>query len=613
MYGVAVGEEARFRKKDILLGPGVNIYRTPLNGRNFEYMGEDPFLASVMVVPYIQGVQSNGVAACVKHFALNNQEERRDDINVEVSDRALQEIYLPAFKAAVQQGGAWSIMGSYNQLRGQHCCHNDFLLNQLLKKDWGFDGVVVSDWGGAHNPRQAAMNGLDIEMGSYSNGTISGSKFGYDDYNLAKPFLEALKKGEVPMSVLDDKVRRILRLNLRTNMSPNRPLGRYGCEDHSTAARTIGEEGIVLLKNTGNVLPLVPGSVKRIAVIGENATRNLMQGGGSSELKVKYAVSPLDALKACYGSEVVRYSLGYASGKANYDRVVPSTLNVDSLRAEAVENARSADVVLYFGGLNKNHFQDCEGADRKSFDLPFGQDALISALTAVNKKVVVVLLSGNAVAMPWVNQVPALVQGWYLGSETGNALAAVLSGTVNPSGKLPFSFPKKLTDNAAHSFGPTSYPGVDGTQHYLEDILVGYRWFDTKKIAPQFAFGHGLSYTTFAYGKPVSDLKTYRPNAVITVRTTLTNTGSRDGSEVVQLYASQVKPSVMRPVKELKAFRKVFLKAGENRTVELTLPARSLGFYDETTKDWKLEAGNYLLTTAASSADPKGSVSIVIR
>jgi len=612
LYGVAVGEEARFRKKDILLGPGVNIYRTPLNGRNFEYLGEDPFLSATMVVPYIKGVQSNGVAACVKHFALNNQEDHRDNINVEVSDRALFEIYLPAFKAAVTKGGAWSIMGSYNQLRGQHCCHNDFLLNQVLKKDWGFDGVVVSDWGGAHIPMQAAMNGLDIEMGSYTNGKVSGSKFTYDDYNLAQPFLDALKKGQVPMSVLDDKVRRILRLNMRTNMSANRPFGRYGCDSHSAAARKIGSEGIVLLKNVGNLLPIVPGSAKKIAVIGENATRNLMQGGGSSELKVKYVVSPLEGLTNVYGKEAVTYSQGYSSGSPNYDRETNTKLNADSLIAAAVESAKTADVVIYVGGLNKNHFQDCEGADRKSFDMPFGQDKLINALLAVNKKLVVVLMSGNAVAMPWVDQVPALVQGWYLGSETGNALADVLSGAVNPSGKLPFSFPKKLADNAAASFGMISYPGDGVNQKYLEDILVGYRWFDTKKIVPQFAFGHGLSYTTFVYGKPASDQKTYDKDASIKVTLTLKNSGLRDGAEVVQLYASQVKPSVMRPVKELKAFQKVFLKAGETKNVDLTVAAKDLAFYDEVSKGWKLEAGKYVLSTAASSADVKGSITIEI-
>jgi beta-glucosidase len=611
-YGVSIGEEARYREKDILLGPGVNIYRTPLNGRNFEYMGEDPFLASKMVVPYIQGVQQNGVAACVKHFALNNQEEWRGHIDVQLSDRALYEIYLPAFKAAVQEAGVWSVMGSYNQFRGQHCCHNDLLLNKILKKDWGFDGVVVSDWGGAHDVRQAALYGLDIEMGSYSNGLNSGKAFAYDDYCLADPFLEGLKKGDVPLSVVNDKARRILRLSFRTNMMPDRPFGRFVCEDHSVAARKIASEGIVLLKNAGNLLPIVPGTLKKIAVIGENATKSLTKGGGSSELKVNYEVSPLEGMQKAYGKDVISYSMGYASGPFAWGREVPSKLNADSLMRAAVETARNADLVVFVGGLNKNSFQDSEGDDRMSFELPFAQDKLIEAILAVNKKVVVVLLSGNAVALPWLEKVPALVQGWYLGSEAGNALADVLSGTVNPSGKLPFTFPKRLEDNGAHSFGTISYPGDSVKEEYLDDILVGYRWHDTKKIAPQFAFGYGLSYTTFEFGKPNTDAQAYSPDALIRVSVPLTNTGLKDGAEVVQIYATQKKPSVLRPAKELKAFRKVFLKAGESQVVELEIKAKDLAFYDETLHDWKLEAGDYVLRVGSSSATLKGPMNIRI-
>ncbi len=611
-YGISVGEEARYREKDILLGPGLNIYRTPLNGRNFEYMGEDPFLASRMAVPYVKGVQSNGVAVSVKHFALNNQEDHRDIINVKVSDRALHEIYLPAFKAAVQEGGAWTIMGSYNQFRGEHCCHNDLLLNKILKKDWAFDGVVVSDWGGAHNTKQAAMNGLDIEMGSYTNGLTTGTRSAYDNYYLAAPFLELIKNGSVPMSVLDDKARRILRLQMRTNLAANRPFGRFVCEDHSAVARRIASEGIVLLKNEKNLLPLIAGSYKKILVVGENATRSLTKGGGSSELKVAYEVSPLDALTRVYGKDVVRYSKGYASGSPTYGRVLETSDNAQTLMSDAVMQAREADVVVFVGGLNKNHQQDCEGGDRISMDMPFGQDKLLDSILLVNKKVVVVLLSGNAVKMPWINRVPALLQGWYLGSEAGNALADVLSGAVNPSGKLPFSFPKNLGDNAAQSFGKMSYPGDGKNQQYLEDILVGYRWFDAKKIAPQFAFGYGLSYTRFAYGKPASDKKSYTKDDQIRVELTLKNSGDKDGAESVQLYAAEAKPTVMRPVKELKAFQKVFLKAGEVQTVTLTLNAKDLAYYDEQSQAWKLNTGAYTLYTAASSADVKGSVEIRI-
>jgi len=611
-YGIAIGEEARYRRKDVLLGPGVNIYRTPMNGRNFEYMGEDPYLASVMVVPYIQGVQQNGVAACVKHYALNNQEEYRGHINVNLSDRALHEIYLPAFKAAVVEGKVWSIMGSYNQLRGEHCCHNDLLLNKILKTDWKFDGAVITDWGGAHDTHQAIMNGLDIEMGSYTNGLSSKAKFGYEDYYLANPFLDLLKKGEVPVSLLDDKAARILRLIFRTAMAPDRPYGRFVNPDHSATALKVAEEGIVLLKNDKQFFPVPAGKYRKIAVIGENATRSVTEGGGSSTLKVKYEVSPLEGLMEKYGKEQIVYSQGYASGPSMYDSEEPSTMNTDSLFKTAVETAKTADVVFFIGGLNKNHFQDSEGGDRKTYELPFGQDKLIEAILKVNKNVAVMLISGNAEAMPWIKEVPAIVQTWYLGSEGGNAIAAVLSGAANPSGKLPFSFPKKLEDNAAHSFGELSYPGDSINQFYKEDILVGYRWFDTKKIAPQFAFGYGLSYTTFEYGKITTDKKSYAADETIKVSFTLKNSGKVDGAEAVQVYASQPKATVMRPVKELKAFTKVLLKAGETKTVELEVKVIDLAFYNETTKGWTVEPGEFVLRNAASSAEVKSSVSIQV-
>jgi len=612
-YGQAVGEEARFRNKTILLGPGVNIYRTPMNGRNFEYMGEDPLLASLMVAPYVQGVQSNGVATCVKHFALNNQETDRDNINVTVSDRALYEIYLPAFKAAVQQGGAWSIMGSYNQYKGEHCCHNDVLLNQILKKEWGFDGVVVSDWGGAHNTKQAALNGLDIEMGTYTNGMTTGRNNSYAFYYLAKPFLTLLKSGEVPQSVVDDKARRVLRLIFRTTFSANRPFGRFVCEDHSRVARQVGGEGIVLLKNQQGLLPMPKGKFKTIAVIGDNATRSLTKGGGSSELKVKYEVSPLEALKAAYGAANVFYSQGYSAGSYQWGRENSSKLNPDTLLKAAVELAKRVDVVILVGGLNKNHLQDCEGGDRKSYGLPFGQEKLIEELTNVNKNIVVVLASGNAVAMPWLDKVKAVVQAWYIGSEAGNALADVLTGAVNPSGKLPFTFPVRIEDNGAHQFGALSFPGEKGQQTYKDDILVGYRWHDTKRIAPLFAFGFGLSYTTFEYGKLQAASGTYKSGKTIRLTMTLKNTGKVDGAEVVQVYASQKKPSVLRPLKELKAFKKVFLKAGEQQTVTLEVPTNQLAFYDEAKHAWKLDPDTYTLHCAASAGDIKSKVDVVVQ
>ena len=613
-YGKAIGEEARYREKDVLLGPGVNIYRTPMNGRNFEYMGEDPYLASVMCVPYIQELQKNGVAACVKHYALNNQELWRGHIDVNLSDRALYEIYLPAFKAAVEEGGAWSIMGAYNKIRGQHACHNDFTLNKILKDDWKFDGCVITDWGGAHDTYEAAVNGLDIEMGSYTNGLTSESVFTYNDYYLANPYLQMLKDGKVPMSTIDDKASRILRLIFRTAMNRQKPYGSVATEEHYAAAREIGNEGIVLLKNApvikkgAPLLPIDAAKYQNILVVGDNAVRLLNQGGGSSELKVKDMVSPLDGLRAVYGDKVA-YAKGYAAGRPMYGRAdeIPQNV-VDSLRAEAVEMAKKADLVVLVGGLNKNHFQDCEGGDRLEYGLPFGQDELIEALLGVNKNLVLVLLSGNAVEMPWVSRVPAIVQGWYLGSMGGKSLADILSGAVNPSGKLPFSFPAKLMDCGAHAFDELSYPGDSIKQEYKEDILVGYRWHDIKKIPALFPFGHGLSYTTFAYGKPVVSAKTMTADGTLTVTVAVKNTGSIAGKEIVQLYIGDDKCSVLRPVKELKHFAKVALAPGEEKNVTFTLTPDDLKFYDEASAAWKYEPGKFKAYVCASSADVRGVV-----
>ena len=614
-YGKAIGEEARYREKDVLLGPGVNIYRTPMNGRNFEYMGEDPYLAGVMCVPYIQELQKNGVAACVKHYALNNQELWRGHIDVNLSDRALYEIYLPAFKAAVEEGGAWSIMGAYNKIRGQHACHNDFALNKILKGDWKFDGCVITDWGGAHDTYEAAVNGLDIEMGSYTNGLTSESVFTYNDYYLASPYLQMLKDGKVPMSTIDDKASRILRLIFRTAMNRQKPYGSVATEEHYAAAREIGNEGIVLLKNApvikkgAPLLPIDAAKYQNILVVGDNAVRLLNQGGGSSELKVKDMVSPLDGLRAVYGDKVA-YAKGYAAGRPMYGRAdeIPQNV-VDSLRAEAVEMAKKADLVVLVGGLNKNHFQDCEGGDRLEYGLPFGQDELIEALLGVNKNLVLVLLSGNAVEMPWVSRVPAIVQGWYLGSMGGKSLADILSGAVNPSGKLPFSFPAKLTDCGAHAFDELSYPGDSIKQEYKEDILVGYRWHDTKEIPALFPFGHGLSYTTFTYGKPVASAKVMAADGTLTLTVAVKNTGSVAGKEIVQLYIGDDKCSVLRPVKELKHFAKVALAPGEEKNVTFTLTPDDLKFYDEASAAWKYEPGKFKAYVCASSADVRGIVS----
>lgn len=611
-YGNALGEEAVYRGKDVMLGPGVNIYRTPLNGRNFEYMGEDPYLAGEMVVPYIRDMQKNGVAACVKHYALNNQEQWRGHINVELSDRALYEIYLPAFKKAVEEGKAWTLMGSYNKIRGQHACHNDLMLNKILKGDWGFDGVVVTDWGGAHDTREAALNGLDVEMGSYTNGLTSESDFGYDDYYLARPFLDMIRKGEVPESVLDDKVRRILRLQFRTAMNRKKPFGSVATPEHYAVAEEIGNEAVVLMKNAPvkgqRLLPIQADRYNRILVVGDNAVRRLNEGGGSSELKVKDYVSPLQAMKDLYGSKI-EFTQGYAAGRPMYGRIdtIPQH-TVDSLRNRAVEMAREADLVVIFGGLNKNHFEDCEGGDRLQYGLPFGQPELIEEIAEVNPNVVLVLISGNAVEMPWDKDVPAILEGWYLGSMGGKSLVSVLSGKVNPSGKLPFSFPVKLEDNSAHHFGAISYPGDSINERYLDDVLVGYRWHDTKKIPARYSFGHGLSYTTFAYGKPSASVKVIRPGESFTVSVPVTNTGDREGKETVQLYISDEKASVLRPVKELKGFEKISLAPGETKTVTFTVKPSDLEFYSESAGKWTSEPGKFKALIGSSSTDIRATV-----
>ena len=617
LYGQALAEEALYREKDVMLGPGVNIYRTPLNGRNFEYMGEDPCLAGEMVVPYIRGMQRNGVAACVKHYALNNQEVWRGHIDVQLSDRALREIYLPAFEKAVKEGGAWSIMGSYNKVRGQHACHNDLLLNKILKDEWGFDGVVITDWGGAHDTREAALCGLDLEMGTYTNGLTSESAFTTDQYYLANPYKELLLKGDLPMEGLDDKVRRLLRLNFRTAARRLKPYGSIASPEHYAIAEAIGDEAVVLLKNdapgkkkkgAAPLLPIDAAKYDRILVVGENATRNLMEGGGSSDLKPKDIVTPLDGLRALYGDKI-EYTPGYKSGKPMYGKVEKIRAAVtDSLRRRAVEMAREADLVIFVGGLNKNHGQDCENGDREEYALPFGQPRLIDDLAEVNPNLVVVLLSGNAVEMPWASKVPAIVQGWYLGSMAGKSIASVISGKVNPSGKLPFSIPVKLEDNGAHHFGTISYPGDSIRQEYLEDILVGYRWHDTKKIPALYPFGHGLSYTTFDYGKPTLSSPTLSPDGSLTLSIPVSNVGKQAGKETVQLYVSELSPRLTRPAKELKAFEKISLAPGQTKVVHFTVTPDMLRYYDPDTSAWRADPGKYRLLIGSSSTDLRGSI-----
>ena len=634
LYGESLGEEARYRGKDMILGPGVNIYRTPLAGRNFEYMGEDPWLASRMVVPYVQGLQSKGVASCVKHYALNNDEEYRHQVNVVVSDRALHEIYLPAFRAAVTEGKAWGIMGAYNLYKNQHNCHNEVMLNRILKGDWQYDGVVVSDWGGCHDSEQAIFNGLDMEFGTWTDGLTMGRTNAYDTYYMAEPYKKLIREatGERRanlLKALDEKVRRVLRLYFRTTMNNHRAQGFLCSDDHYAAARKIAGEGIVLLKNSPvadlsaknkkaqkPLLPLNLANCKKVLVVGENAIKMMTVGGGSSSLKVQREVLPLDGLQELVNRQSVNCQLDYARGYVgdtvqSYDgvtvgRSLYETRSADELISEAVAKAKDADVVIVFGGLNKSNYQDSEGHDRKSFDMPYAQNRLVESLLDVNPRVVFVNISGNAADMPWIGRVPAVVQGWFLGSESGHALADVLTGAVNPSGKLPFTWYRSLEQCGAHALN--TYPGtwradkkiID--EEYKEDIFVGYRWTDRlKKEKPLFAFGHGLSYTTFRLGKATADKTSVQQGGSITFTVPVTNTGDRAGSETVQLYIHDVKSSVERPVKELKAFQKVYLQPGETRNVTLTIGTDALSFYDEQSSQWRAEAGDFdaLIGTAS--------------
>lgn len=624
LYGKSLGEEARYRKKDVLLGPGVNIYRTPLNGRNFEYMGEDPYLAAKMVVPYIKGLQSNGVAACLKHFALNNNEVNRHTSNVIVDDRALYEIYLPAFKEAVDSG-VWSVMGAYNLYKDQHLCHNQYILNDILKGEWGFDGAVISDWGGTHDTEQAIHNGLDLEFGSWTDGLSQGTNNAYDNYYLAMPYLKLIKAGKVGTKELDEKARRVLRLMYRTVMDNNRPYGSLCSPEHSEAARHIGEEGIVLLANRGNVLPMKLDGRKKVAVIGENAIKMMTVGGGSSSLKAKYEISPLDGLrKRLAGKADVVYARGYVGDTTGEYNGVTTGQNLaddrtpEQLIAEAVDVAKDADYVIFVGGLNKDNHQDCEDSDRAGLELPYNQDAVIEALAAVNPNLVVVNISGNAVAMPWVDKVPAIVQAWFLGSEGGNALASVLTGDVNPSGKLPMTFPARLSDVGAHAVG--QYPGTprnDGSNivdiEYREGIFVGYRWADKNKIQPLFPFGHGLSYTTFDYGKATIDKTEGSADDVFTVSIPVTNTGDRAGREIVQLYVSDLKTTLPRPVKELKGFKKISLEPGQTETVTFEISRGDLSYFDADKHAWVVDPGKFEALVGASSRDIRSKVAFKVK
>lgn len=730
LHGEVLGAEARERGKDIILGPGINLVRTPLCGRNFEYYSEDPFLVSALVVPAIEGIQSQGVAACVKHFACNNQELDRNGVDARPDERTLRELYLPGFEAAVLRGGVHTIMGAYNLVRGQHACHHEHLINRVLKGEWGFAGSVISDWGGTYSTYEAARFGLDVEMGT-------GER--WDAYHLASRFLEAIRAGHLDADLARDKARRNLSVMVATGvLDPDtRPRGERNTPRHQAAARRIAQEAVVLLKNDGGALPLPP--LKRLLVVGENATLAHHAGGFSSGVRAFREVTPLEGLQAALGEQVeISYLRGYpdvaagadldpallalADAKAGtrgwtvafYDHpwangtpkaVQPSekvdldwsagrpfpflvarncsvgyrtvfspavsgtyrfvlhganraSLSVDgrqvilrwetegpdvvtadvaleagracgidvcfrpdaddaknTLRLRVIlpgagadgagrhallDAARKADAVVFVGGLT--HQDDTEAGDRRDLTLPHGQDELITAIAEANPRTIVALIAGSPVAMPWIDRVPAVVFAWYGGGEGGHALADVLTGKVNPSGRLPFTFPRQLSDSPAHAID--DYRA--GVCDYKEGVFVGYRWHDARDIAPLFCFGHGLSYTRFEY----SDLAVTKNGDAVTVACTVTNAGTAAGAEVVQCYVGDDEASVARPPRELKGFRKVRLEPGASERVELNLDARAFAFWSERTNGWLVEPGSFTISTGASSRDLRLSAKI---
>ena len=613
--GEVLGEEARWRKKDVLLGPGVNIIRSPLCGRNFEYMSEDPYMNSVLAVAYIKGLQSRDVACSVKHFAVNNQETNRTTVDVECSERALREIYLPAFKAAVQEGGALTVMAAYNKFRGEFCAENNYLVRKILRNEWGFDGVYVTDWGAAHSTVPSMEAGLDLEMGTLIDK--------YEDWYYANPLIEAVKSGKVPMSLVDEKVGDVLRVMIKTNvLDPKKRFGpgSMNTKEHQQATYDAAAEAIVLLKNQNNLLPLDFSSINSLAVLGDNATRKHSNGGLSSEIKAVYEVTPLEALRAKWGDKVdIRFAQGYeklstfvegSNNGQSSGTFSSKTQESDALLKEAVEVARTSDVALLVCGLN--HDYDTESFDRLNMDIPYGQVELIQEVVKANPRTIVVMIAGSPLNMAAVDICsPAIVWAWFNGMEGGNALVDVLSGKVNPSGKMPFTTPVSLDQSPAHALG--NFPGRDLKVNYEEDILVGYRWFDTKGLPVVYPFGYGLSYTTFDYSNLNTDKETYDQADTIQATFTLTNTGDREGAEVAQLYVSDPVCSVMRPVKELKGFKKVFLKPGESRRITLDIPVSSLAFYSEAQSQFVVEPGEFILQLGASASDIKQRISVEVK
>ncbi|MBQ6953548.1 MAG: glycoside hydrolase family 3 C-terminal domain-containing protein [Bacteroidales bacterium] len=634
-YGTGMGKEARLRGKDVILGPAVNIQRLPVGGRTYEYLSEDPILSAALALEYTKGVQDQGTAVCIKHFAVNNQETNRGSVDAQLDERTLREIYLKPFERAIIEGGAMSVMPAYNKVNGDYCSENEHLLNEILRGEWGFKGFTVSDWGGTHSTMGAMLHGLNVQMTG-------------DNY-LGQPVIDSIKAGKLTEDLVDEKVRQILRVRMAIEAVPANVANTVQTSqpESQKIAREVAEKSIVLLKNEGNLLP-ISKDVKSIAVIGQNAVLKTQSGGMGAGVKALYEVTPLEGICKRAGEGVeVKYAPGY---KTIAFRWGPAPANLDPLEArsndepadpalvaEAVALAKDADLVLFFGGTNKSI--ETEGSDRKDIKLPCGQEELIQALYEANPNLATVLISGGPTDLQVLEPAsPAIVQGWWNGTEGGTALAEVLFGDIAPSGKLPFTFPRKLEDSPAFAMG--NFPDPNGAggdlfslmfrpdvlkmtpeerqkfldslpkpvSKYTERFYVGYRWFDTKEIAPMYAFGHGLSYVDFDY----EDLTAKVGKDAIKVTVKVENEGSMPADEVVQVYVNRPESKVEWPVKELKAFKRVSLNAGETKTVTLEIPLKDLRYWNEADNAWTLENGKLLLLVGSASDDIRETTEVTI-
>jgi beta-glucosidase len=635
LYGTGMAREARLRGKDMLLGPAINIQRIPTGGRTYEYLSEDPFLSSALSTGYTKGVQDNGVAVCLKHYALNNQENNRGNINVIIGERAMREIYLPPFQMAVEEGDAFGVMAAYNKVDGSWCSENDMLLNKILRDEWGFAGMVISDWGGVHSTVKSVMSGLNVEM--------PGNRF------LGQPLLDSVKAGIVPEDIIDQRVREILRVRMAIEPVPEDKANKEVTSkpEQQKIAYEVASKSIVLLKNNG-ILPLDLNKKPVIAVIGANATQTMGLGGVGAGVKTLYEVTPLEGLKNRIGDKAeIIHVQGYLTQTsvpgAMFRRRSPEEIRKEELQRQeaikklgdkAVETARKADIVIFIGGGNRS--VETEGSDRRDIKLPFGQDELISRIAEVNPSIITVLVTGAPYDLNIINPLSkALLLSWFNGTEGGNALADVLLGNISPSGRLPFTLPVKLEDSPAfnlnnYSPGPgrrdifaglVSGNNAGGTEekkegvqdaardpndaYYSEESLVGYRWYDTKNIPVMYPFGHGMTYTTFEYSSIATDKEKYGKRDDISVSFILKNSGPEPAEEVVQAYIHRVNPSVDWPYKELKAFSRILLQPGENKTVTLMIPVRNLRYWNETIQDWDDDRCNIDILVGASAGDIK--------